>query len=118
MRRTIHLMIGAVATTVLLENIGIEPITFNGVTAYGVSAIASTIPDQDLRFKIPHRTITHSLLFLLLTTFIIYRYINVSIALIWGLNLGLHLAADSLTKMGIQFLWPYPKFMGLRKFRS
>ncbi len=72
------------------------------------SIISSVAPDLDLYLGIKHRTITHSLLFLTITTIII-EFFNTNMAIMWGIAYALHLLADSFTKMGVPFLYPFKK---------
>ncbi len=107
MKRT-HMAIGLAATIPLIV---IEPISVIG-------ALGSTVPDWDYKLGIEHRTITHSLLFLGLTTGIV-RILNLHTALVWFICYGLHLVADSFTKMGTPYLYPWnKKYYGLKKIKT
>ncbi len=97
MKRT-HINIGIAATIPLILN---NPISIIGV-------LGSTAPDWDYLLGIKHRTCTHSLLALALSSLIILTF-NKYISLAWFINYGLHLAADSFTKMGTPYLWPLNK---------
>ena len=73
-----------------------------------VGIIGATAPDWDFLFGLKHRTITHSLLLLFVSSFLISIF-NTNIALIWFISYFLHLLADSFTKMGTPFLYPFVK---------
>ena len=85
-----------------------------GVTAYvavagfnpagmAVVAVASKLPDIDLAFK--HRGITHSFIALVVLGFITKAaYPNILTPVLIGY--GSHLILDTLTPMGIPWLWP------------
>lgn len=97
MTKKTHLFMGAAITLVFTHN----PFSFIGL-------IGSLAPDWDYKVGIKHRTITHSILAVLVTTALIYVF-NKQIALVWCLNYSLHLLADSLTVTGIPFLFPFNK---------
>lgn len=74
-----------------------------------IAIIASPVPDVDL--KIPglgHRTWTHGLLMLAIST-VIVSIVNWQIGAVWGIAYLSHLLADSLTVMGVPFLYPFSK---------
>lgn len=107
MKRT-HLIIG-VAITVPL-------IIYNPISVFGL--IGSYAPDFDIKLGIRHRTITHSFLMLGITTFII-SILDPTIGFAWFLNYLSHLLADSLTVMGVPFLYPFKKKRyGLKIFKT
>ena len=97
MKRT-HVAIGVAATLPIILN--------NPITAIGV--LGSMAPDWDYMLGIKHRTYTHSLLVLTISSITIL-ILNKWIALVWLINYGLHLVADSFTKMGTPFLYPWNK---------
>ena len=66
-----------------------------------------------------HRTIFHNIWILLITTWIVYYFLqSVPIALIYGFGFFSHLLADSFTKSGIYWLWPFgdERVKGSRRF--
>ncbi len=85
-----------------------------GVTAYvavaglnpagmAVAAIASKAPDIDLKFK--HRGVTHSLMALVVMGLMAKTFFpDILIPVLIGY--GSHLILDTLTPMGIPWLWP------------
>lgn len=97
MKRT-HIAIGVAATLPIILN---NPVSIIGV-------LGSTFPDWDYLLGIKHRTYTHSLLVLTVSSITILVF-NKWIALVWFINFGLHLVADSFTKMGTPFLYPWNK---------
>lgn len=97
MKRT-HIAIGVAATLPIILN---NPISVIGV-------LGSVVPDWDYLLGIKHRTYTHSLLVLIISSISILIF-NKWIAIVWFINFALHLAADSFTKMGIPFLYPWNK---------
>lgn len=107
MKRT-HISIGLVATIPLIV---LNPISFLGL-------LGNVVPDWDFYLGIKHRTITHSLLFLLLSTIVISLF-NISVSLVWFICYGLHLIADSFTKMGTPYLYPFnKKYYGLKRIKT
>jgi inner membrane protein len=85
-----------------------------------IGLVGSIAPDIDVKFKdcgIRHRTITHSLLLLALSTMVLKK-INLDIAHIWFISYLSHLILDSFTKSGVKFLYPYRKNFGLRLFTT
>ncbi len=108
MTRHTHLLIGSAITIPL--------VFYNPVTIVGL--IGAYIPDIDIKLHIKHRTITHSILMLVITTLIISK-LNLLIAFSWGLNYLSHLLLDSLTVMGVPFLYPFSKKKyGLKLFKT
>ncbi|MBW6411843.1 metal-dependent hydrolase [Clostridium sp. YB-6] len=107
MKRT-HTAIG-LATTIPL--IAIEPISAIGI-------LGSVVPDWDFYLGLKHRTITHSLLFLTISTAAISIF-SIPVGLVWFINYALHLIADSFTRMGTPYLYPfYKRYFGLRKLKT
>ena len=95
-----HLCVG-IATTLPFYSL-LTPISLIGI-------LGSIIPDWDIYlciFGMKHRTITHSLLSLIISTLFIYIFSS-SIAIVFALNYLLHLILDSFTKMGVPFLYPF-----------
>jgi len=85
------------------------------VFAIFLSAILSSLPDIDLKYGIPHRTITHSILFAIIVGIlfgILFGYIS---GLVYGLIgfiagfLGVmtHLLGDIMTHQEFKPLWPF-----------
>lgn len=91
----------------------------NKVTFILVALIATLIPDIDtkhskignhkifrpIQFFFAHRGPLHSFTFLILI-FILLNLWNFAIAVAFFIGYGLHLFADSFTKMGIYAFWP------------
>lgn len=108
MMKNTHLVIGLAISIPLIVR---EPISAWGL----LGAIA---PDWDFYLGLKHRTITHSLLSLVLTTATI-RLLEPHIALGWFICYISHLIADSFTIMGTPFLYPFnKKYYGLRNIRT
>lgn len=101
MMRKTHIAIGCVATSILIINTSIQPLAVIGI-------LGSTFPDIDYKIGLEHRTITHSILMLILSSLLVV-FFNKDIALVWFVNYSLHLIADSFTKMGVPFLYPFCK---------
>ncbi len=107
MKRT-HVALGLAATIPIILK---DPTSIVGV-------LGSVVPDWDFYFGLKHRTITHSILFLTISTATISIF-NIPVALVWLINYGLHLLADSFTKMGTPFLYPFnKKYYGLKKIKT
>lgn len=80
--------------------------------------LGSTIPDIDLKLGIKHRTITHSILALLMSSLVL-AILDMPTGLIWGLNYSIHLLLDSFTKTGVPLFYPYIKnYYGLKLIRT
>ena len=114
MMKPTHLAIAGVAAIPLFKYGFVEPIAFGGL----MGAVA---PDWDIYlgfFGMEHRTWTHSILALFLSTLLLI-YINKSLGILWGVSYTTHLIADSFTKMGVPYLYPFKyKYFGPRKIRS
>lgn len=109
MKRT-HMFTGIIATVpfINLDNALIAPIAL----------IGSIAADWDFYMGIKHRTSTHSLLALLITSGA-FMLFNFQLGLLWGLNYLTHLFLDSLTKMGVPLLYPFSrKYYGARIFKT
>ena len=99
MKRTTHIAVGIAATLPLFS---VCPLySFLGI-------VGATLPDIDIRLGIKHRTITHSLLMLFIST-LLFALININVGFILGLNYLIHLLLDSCTKMGVPFFYPFNK---------
>jgi inner membrane protein len=102
-----HMAIGLAATIPLIVK---NPISVLGI-------IGAIVPDWDIYLGIKHRTITHSLLALGITSVCIYSF-NKSVALVWGISYMTHLLADGLTIKGVPLFYPYKKKYGIKLFRT
>ncbi len=79
---------------------------------------SSVLPDIDFLINIPHRTLTHSLLFLLSLTYLIKVKLGKRQAMAVLIGLSSHLITDSLTTQGIQLFYPLNIFFGYHLFNS
>ena len=102
MKRT-HITIGIISVIAAIKYLNLEPITCILGTVLG-----STTPDLDFKFNIKHRTITHSLLFLFISS-LLFAIIGLDLSIGYFIGNILHLIADSFTKMGVPFLYPFIK---------
>lgn len=100
-----HRKIGLLATA---------PLIMTGTVGIveGLVAIAGSVaPDVDLEIKgLKHRTYTHSLLALSVTT-LLALFWSEGFAIAWFVNYGLHIFADSFTVRGVGLLYPFDKKM-------
>jgi len=109
MTKRTHIAVG-IAITLPLLNL-IPTYAFIGI-------LGSTIADWDLLLGIKHRTITHSLLALILVT-IATMLLNLNIGIVIGVNYFIHLILDSFTKTGTPFLYPFnKKYYGLKLIKT
>lgn len=83
---------------------------------YGV-IIGSVLPDFDMFFTIPHRTLTHSFIFLIIVSFLFYSK-NKKIGISLFIGILSHLILDVITSQGIQLLYPYNKYFTFNLFNS
>ena len=98
-----HIAIGvAVALPV------IKYLDLSYISSMAGAIVGSVAPDWDLYLCIKHRTITHSLLFLLISSILVGVF-NIDMAILWFIAYGLNLIADSFTKMGVPFFYPFIK---------
>ena len=111
MMKKTHLSIG-VAATILLTNNGLLGI-FSFLGLFG-----SIAPDWDFKLHIKHRTATHCLLALFLSSFLIYE-VDHNFGIVWFSNYLLHLSFDSLTIRGVPWFYPFTKKRyGLKLFKT
>ena len=101
MMKKTHATIAIAATIPTIAYLNIPPVSILGI-------IGAMAPDWDFILGLKHRTITHSLLLLFISSFLVSLF-NVNISLIWFISYFLHLIADSFTKMGVPFLYPLIK---------
>lgn len=97
-----HISIGIAAAVPLVTtysyNMGYLMVAFIGAIA----------PDFDMNINIKHRTWTHSIIVLSISTLILISF-DKTIALFWFVGYSTHLVSDSFTKMGVPFLYPFIK---------
>jgi inner membrane protein len=105
MTKNTHLLVGAAVT--------IPFISWSNALIIPVALIGSIVPDIDFKFGIKHRTITHSLMCLLITS-MAFLSVDVSLGILWLVNYSLHLFLDSLTLMGVPLFYPYKKYYGFK----
>lgn len=101
MMKKTHTTIAIAAAIPTIAYLNIPPISILGI-------IGAMAPDWDFLLGLKHRTVTHSLLLLFISSFLISIY-DVNLSLIWFISYFLHLIADSFTKMGVPFLYPFVK---------
>ena len=110
MTKKTHIAAGVAITLPIILNLKFPLLSSLGI-------LGSIAADWDiflilLGFK--HRTITHSILALALSTLLI-AILNSKIAIVWGINYLMHLILDSFTKMGVPFFYPFnKKYYGLK----
>ena len=73
-----------------------------------IACMGAIAPDFDIKLGIKHRTWTHSILFLGLTTWL-FSTINLEIAMFWAIGYASHLLIDSFAKWGVPFFYPIIK---------
>lgn len=72
----------------------------------GIAVIASLLPDIDLILPIQHREIFHSLIFVVLVSFLFKIKFGKENAVSFALGFSSHLFLDVFSTMGIKVLWP------------
>ena len=80
-----------------------------------LSALLSSLPDIDLKFGIPHRTVTHSILFAIIIGIIFGIFLGNSSGIIYGivgflagfLGIMTHLLGDVMTYQSFKPFWPF-----------
>ena len=100
MKRT-HIAVGVAITAPIILNMNLPIVA-------GLGIIGAIAPDWDFYIGLEHRTLTHSLFALLVTTMPIYLF-DSSLGFIWGVTYLSHILLDSLTVMGVPFLYPFIK---------
>lgn len=97
-----HMAIGIAVALPVIKYLDLNYVSMAG------AIVGSVAPDWDLYLGIKHRTITHSLLFLLISSVLVGIF-NIDMGILWFIAYTLHLIADSFTKMGVPFLYPFSK---------
>ncbi len=77
----------------------------NAALLWLLTQAAALLPDLDLKLHIKHRTITHSLLALLLVSLATW-YVDPRLLVYVASGYGSHLVLDFLTVWGIPIFWP------------
>ena len=98
MMKKTHTAIGIAAAIAIINTFSLPYVSIIGV-------IGANAPDWDFKLGLKHRTITHSLLLLCLSSFAV-SFFSKNIAVIWFVSYLLHLLADSFTKMGVPLMIP------------
>ncbi len=74
------------------------------------------LSDVDLILKLRHRGFTHSLTFLILTLFLVY-HLDETLVPFALIGIGSHILLDSMTKGGVQLLYPAKKKYRILSFK-
>nr|MBD3312170.1 hypothetical protein [archaeon] len=80
--------------------------------------IGAVIPDIDYLINLPHRTITHSLLFIIPACLITWRLKGKRAGLALLVGLTSHLMLDAATTQGVPLLYPLSNYYGFSLFNS
>ena len=99
MLKKTHVIAGILIAAPIIKHTGLISV---------IGLLGSTAPDIDYRIGLEHRTITHSILVLAISTLFIYL-IHPGAAAVWGLTYLSHLVLDSLTISGVPFMYPFNK---------
>lgn len=83
-----------------------------------ISEAAALLPDWDLKLKIRHRGLTHSLLVLCILSFALSLLLPSILLFPAVLGYASHLVLDLLTVQGIELFYPHHKRIRLLKFRT
>lgn len=87
-----------------------------------ITEIAALLPDLDLKLKIKHRTLTHSVLALFVISalgfWISYQIQDMKIWMSLALGYGSHLLLDMLTVYGIELFYPWHYRVKVARFRT
>ncbi len=78
---------------------------------------SALLPDIDLKLHIKHRTVTHSLLALLLVSLGTWYTVPLLVPYV-ALGYGSHLVLDFLTVWGIPIFWPWSRRFRLLKIST
>ena len=90
-----HMAIGVAIALPVIKYLDLSYVSMAG------AIVGSVAPDWDL-----YLGITHSLLFLLISSVLVGIF-NIDMAILWFIAYALHIIADSFTKMGVPFLYPF-----------
>ncbi|WP_457591802.1 metal-dependent hydrolase [Geoglobus sp.] len=73
------------------------------------------VSDLDYVIGVRHRTVTHSILFML-TISISIAFFNPALGVVSFYGIGSHIFLDMLTKSGVQLYWPVKRRVRIAKF--
>lgn len=93
----VNLITHAIIGVALSEALMLNPITV---------ILGAIIPDLDYVIGIQHRTITHSLLFVIITCLVVWKFKGKRSGYALLIGLASHLMLDTITPMGVPLLWP------------
>lgn len=99
MMKPTHILVGTLCSIPLISNLG-----FVGC----IGLVGTTLPDIDIKLGIKHRTITHSLITCLVLGLPLYA-LNSAVGSVFIFNYILHLFLDTMTEMGVPWLYPICK---------
>lgn len=75
--------------------------------------IGALMPDIDVKLKWKHRSFSHSILALAITTHYIYTFTKVG-AIFFFLGYFSHIVLDMITKKGVRLLYPFKSYYGFK----
>lgn len=109
MKRT-HLLAGMAVT--------LPFISWDNVILLPVAVLGSVAADWDYFLGIEHRTSTHSLLAVAVSSFAL-GLLNIQLGALWAINYIIHLILDSLTMKGVPLYYPWDKkCYGIKLFKT
>jgi len=108
-------MIGFALGMTLAHSQQLDPLPT--LIAAGVCSLAARLPDVDIRLKLKHRSMTHSLIALALVLLVCWYVAPVSVIYVGGGYIS-HLLADALTPYGVPLLYPLRWRFRLARFRT
>lgn len=112
MMKKTHMAIGILATSCLITYTDLPRVPL----ICGI--IGATMADLDFILGIPHRTWTHSLIGMLIVV-TVCSLIDIVFGFSLYINYSTHIAADSMTKMGVPLFYPFnKKYYGFKLFKT
>lgn len=99
MMKPTHIFVGTLFSIPIISNFGL-------ISSVGL--IAATLPDIDLKLKIKHRTITHSIITCLVLGLPLC-ILHLGLGSVFIFNYLIHLILDTCTTMGVPWLYPISK---------
>lgn len=92
-------------------------ITMQNVGLISMAIIGAILPDVDLKLKMKHRSITHSIVGYLALSYGLFTR-DYEIGLFFSIGYLTHLLLDMLTVKGIKLFYPLKKNIGLKLFKT
>jgi len=81
------------------------------------SVLFGIVSDIDHTLGLRHRSVTHSLLFLVISSITLLLFISKTLAIVAFYAIASHIALDMLTSSGVELYWPIKRRKRIARFK-